>query len=330
MKREGGQAPKDTDPSADASPPSNNTDANKVAVGGDGVHEPDTLAGAVEGIFASFGDVASVLSSDDLGAYAVDLAVAGWEVFPCSGKLPAIPSPHPKGTDCRGECGLDGHGHLDATTDLDWIVARWREYPNANIGARVPQGRVVLDVDPRHGGHLTLATLEREHGKLPKTLSAYSGRGDGGRHLHWVAPVGDLTASRLGDGLDLKTRSGYVVMPPSIHPDSGKTYAWDEPASLIRAMPAWLVDLVTVAPRRPSPTFARPTSKGLDALVEYVSRLEVGNRNNGLHWACCRAVKEFTGAELDAALDALVAAAVQVGLDRREAERTAASARRTP
>jgi Bifunctional DNA primase/polymerase, N-terminal len=41
--------------------------------------------------------------------------------------------------------------------------------------------------------------------------------------------------------------TGYVVVPPSIHPDSGRPYAWIE--APIAQPPQWLVDLV----RQPTP-----------------------------------------------------------------------------
>src|SRR5690242_5997968 len=68
-------------------------------------------------------------------AAALRLADADWPIFPLNGKVL-----------------VGGHGHLDATTDRGQVTAWWTEYPDANIGGRVPEGRIVLDVDPRHEG----------------------------------------------------------------------------------------------------------------------------------------------------------------------------------
>ena len=69
----------------------------------------------------------------------------GYEVFPLRGKVPAIANPHPPGSyqreHCKGECGLDGHGVLDATTDVDRILAWWSARPAANIGDTRTAGR---------------------------------------------------------------------------------------------------------------------------------------------------------------------------------------------
>jgi Bifunctional DNA primase/polymerase, N-terminal len=251
--------------------------------------------------------------SADLGAAAVELAEAGWEVFPLRDKVPAI---------------AGGSGLLDATTDVGQVRAWWQCYRGANIGARVPENRVVLDVDPRADGHQSLARLEQTHRPLPPTLTAYSGRGDGGRHLHWLAPPGALTDVRLGTGLELKTRSGYVVMPPSLHPATGQPYTWAASLVPVRRMPFWLAEIVT-RPTMPARSRSRTTHGDGSALVRFVARQDERseNRNKGLFWACCRAAETLAGPALDAALDQLVAAAVATGLDQREADRTAQSAR---
>lgn len=178
---------------------------------------------------------ANVISTTDIGTHAVEYAIRNWPVFPLNGKIPAIP----------GHEG--GKGVLDATTDLDTVVAWWSgRYADRNIGLRVPEAIVVIDVDPRNGGLEALAEIETRQGPLPETLTTWSGRGDGGRHLYFRRPPGQLTATRLGDGIDVKTSSGYVVAAPSIHPDTGNRYIRvDAP---VAAPPAWLIHLLAKPP----------------------------------------------------------------------------------
>ncbi len=186
---------------------------------------------------------AEVIESDDIGAYAVELAVRGWPVLPLRGKVPAIPG---------------GRGVLDASSDVDQVRSWWSgRYAGANIGARVPASLVVLDVDPRNGGAETLDQLVAEHGPLPATLTVWSGRGDGGRHLYYRRPFTRLTTKAL-PGVDLKTGAGYVVVPPSLHPATRQPYRWAvrEPA----AMPRWLQRLLTPAPVPPPAPRARPVA----------------------------------------------------------------------
>ncbi len=135
------------------------------------------------------------MSADDLLAEAIEYARHNWPVFPLAGKVPAIPNPHPKGSaerlTCKGECGKQGHGLFDATTDVGLITGWWTgRYTRANIGIRVPPNMIVIDIDPRHGGDETLAKLQAEHGELPDTLTTISGRGDDGRHLYFRRPPG--------------------------------------------------------------------------------------------------------------------------------------------
>ena len=160
--------------------------------------------------------------------HALEGAAAGFEVFPLNGKAPAIPG---------------GRGCLDATTDPTAVRAMWTPRPHANIGVRVPVGQVVIDVDPRNGGDKGLELLEVIHGPLPATRTALSGRGDGGSHRYFLAPDGPVTSSRLPKGVDLKNRGGYVVAPPSLHPDTGQPYVWADVRDPV-AMPDWLAELL--------------------------------------------------------------------------------------
>jgi archaellum biogenesis ATPase FlaH len=173
----------------------------------------------------------------ELGNAAIEYAKVGFKVLPliaCSKKPVA------------------GHGSLDATSDLKTIAALWRKNPNCNIGLlpdEMQNGKrlAVLDVDPRNGGNKTLAALTAEYGELSDTLTAISGRGDGGTHHYYYVPE-DIARSgtdALGEGLDIKSSNGYVVAAPSIHPDTLKPYGWGGGADLvgIEAMVASIADM---------------------------------------------------------------------------------------
>ena len=237
---------------------------------------------------------------------ALELAAAGWEVLPLRGKVPATP-----------------HGVKDATRDELQIRAWWRN-GRQNVGARVPAALMVLDSDPRNGGSFeSLALLTGV--ALPETLTVRSGRGDGGEHRYFLHPGGRLTSRLLPAGIDLKTSSGYCVLPPSVHPETGGRYTWISPATVPQPLPTPMVALL----RTPTPRsrFRRQAGPGgAAALAHYVEALPEGRRNAGLFWAACRAVEEGLSTE---ALDLLEGAAVVAGLDPAEAQRTVASASRT-
>lgn len=239
---------------------------------------------------------------------ALELASAGWQVLPLRGKVP-----------------LTAHGVRDASADLDRVRAWWPPGAQHNIGARVPGGLVVLDIDPQNGG--TLDTLAAAAGdELPDTLTVHSGRGTGGRHLYFRHPGGRLTSTRLPEGIDVKTSTGYCVMPPSLHPATGQPYWWHDAAPA--RLPQLLEQLLRV-PTAPRPATTLPAGASLDAkaahLVEYVGRLPEGKRNAGLYWAACRAHDE---SQPPGTFDALEQAALGIGLPAAEVRATIASARR--
>ena len=242
--------------------------------------------GAVANLVAAFG---AVVEEGTLGMYAAELAVAGFEVFPLNGKLPAIGKAHERGDedgkDCHGRCGRDGHGFWDGTTAVDKVREWWTAHPKRNIGVHVPQGVLVLDVDPRHRGDATVAALEEHFGRLPDTLTTVTG--GGGLHLWFLHPGGDVSEPALaawakdhgggqladqGDkwlsGIDFKMHgAGYVVAPPSVHPESRRRYRWVDATAVPAELPRWLADLIrpveVVEPVRPPRPARLPASLAL-------------------------------------------------------------------
>lgn len=200
-------------------------------------------AAALKAAFDILGPGTHVRSTHDIALWAIEYALNGWAVFPLRGKVPAI-----KG----------GRGFLDATTDIDQIVAWWGEQcPGANIGIRPPEAVAVLDVD-EHGkgsGTATVKALTDAHGRLPETMTVKTG--GGGWHLYFRHPGGTISADRL-PGVDLKTNSGYLVAPPSIHP-SGNLYQRVGRQDVIADMPAWLVKVLR--PERKPATAAATSAR---------------------------------------------------------------------
>lgn len=242
--------------------------------------------------------------SDQLRNAALGYAAAGLPVLPLepSGKRP-----------------LGGNGKDHATTDRDTIAEWWSRWPHANVGVRPLAGLVVLDVDPRHGGADTIAELQQRHDILPPTLTAETG--SGGWHI-WLAYTGP-TRGRIADGVDVKTTTGYLVAPPSVH-ECGGTYRWVDQSPTAPA-PQWV--RVLLAPPMPTPgRLILARAGGHSGLVRSVARAQPGNRNAALHWAACRAWEAGGDA---AQLAELADAARSIGLGDGEIEATINSAGRT-
>jgi hypothetical protein len=209
------------------------------------------------------------------------------------------------------------NGKDDATGDVEQVRYWWGMWPDANIGIRPALGLVVLDIDPRNGGDAELAAIQKRHESFPPTLWVRTG--SGGDHL-WFTFDGP-TRGKIGEGIDIKTHSGYVVAPPSLH-GSGRRYELARGGPIAPA-PGFLRYLLKppLAAPRPATTGAAPPAVAA-GLLRVVQRAHEGNRNKSLFWAV------RTAAEKGVDPNPLVDAAVANGLSRREAERTAQSAAR--
>jgi hypothetical protein len=158
------------------------------------------------------------------------------------------PAKHPYGR-------LASNGLLSAATD-EAVIRNWfTNEPAANLGV-VTDNLVVLDIDPRHDGDSSLAELERDH-DFPPTWRTITG--GGGEHVIFRCPEGVTVNSsqaqsnpKLGPGIDIRARGGYIAAPPSRHL-SGRAYAWSvdhHPADTpIAEAPAWLVEALTADKR---------------------------------------------------------------------------------
>lgn len=132
-------------------------------------------------------------------------------------------------------------------------------------------------------GNATLAALEIEHGRLPRTAEVATG--GGGSHRFFRAPRG-LRSGVLGPGLDLKAGGGYVVVPPSRH-RSGQTYDWKDPlperVEELPEIPPWLVAGVAEQPSKAERQRASATPTDDRSFPRWLpERVTVGNRHRML------------------------------------------------
>lgn len=186
---------------------------------------------------------------------------------------------------------LTEHGVKDATTKLSQVAAWWGEYPDANVGIATgePSGFFVVDIDPRNRG-MRLDKETREYVFEEALAAEYDQRftllaevetrraqtGSGGLHLLFTLPEGRLRG-KLATGIDIKSTGGYIVAPPSVHPEGG-VYEWlndEDPAPA----PDWLLELIVVQTepeerrREPDPDDDRPGTR-FNALASWREILE--------------------------------------------------------
>lgn len=149
----------------------------------------------------------------------------------------------------------------DATTDPKTITTWWTTHPDYGIGIATGResGIWVLDVDVADDktGDDTLQSHEDGHTPLPDTYEVITG--SGGRHLYFAwddaQEVRNSASGRLGPGLDVRGEGGFVVAPPTIHPN-GQPYAVEASATdTVAPAPAWLMAMLRdVEPERSRPT----------------------------------------------------------------------------
>ena len=155
-----------------------------------------------------------VKSMKEWALYYADLGLA---VFPLAyrNKVPAI----------EGGCKA-------ATTEKSKIERWWNQNPRYNIGIATgnkSNGLVVidLDVDKNKGidGYEVLRDWQNKHGELPETWQSITGRG--GYHYFYKDTITHSNKVGLYEGVDIRGEGGYIVAPPSVHPN-GNTYEWEQ------------------------------------------------------------------------------------------------------
>jgi hypothetical protein len=175
-------------------------------------------------------------SPQPLGDAALALAAKGLRVFPCKE---------------RTKDPLIYAWPERATTDANMIRGWWRKDDfNIGIATGPGSGIWVLDLDG-DADAAWLRQVEQEHGALPPTVGVISGRGDGGfhRYFRWPKDKDKKIIHNIQDRddfPDVRGKGGYIIAPPSIHPISGREYAWsvEYSANTLADAPEWLVDLV--------------------------------------------------------------------------------------
>lgn len=160
--------------------------------------------------------------------YALAYAQRGWPVFPC---VPKSKTPATR------------HGFKDASTNPAKIREWWARDPFYNIAVAtgLVSGLFVFDVD------------FKEWRSIEEALSAFPAlpdaptveTGGGGFQYFWEYPQGStlsISGGKLGVGIDTRGEGGYVVVPPSVHPN-GRVYRWYEfEDAPLPPTPAWVIE----------------------------------------------------------------------------------------
>jgi len=123
----------------------------------------------------------------------------------------------------------------------------WDKNPNYNIGLNCGMSNLVaidIDVcDETPDAYEAWKELCQKHNINYDTIHNLTGRG--GHHFIYSAPNHKISCSQgaLAPGIDVKAQGGYVVIPPSIHPNN-KPYLWEESGTNLLDIPPPLVSLL--------------------------------------------------------------------------------------
>lgn len=158
--------------------------------------------------------------------FALKYAADGFAVFPVYEPLSANVCSCGK-AGCRGKHPRTINGVKDASTDPNIIKGWWTKWPKASIaiatGLKSKLG--VIDLDGPEG---------LESGRSLNLMSTVTALTGNGKQLFYRDENNRLsnTVKTFSAGVDTRGEGGYVVVPPSIHPN-GKKYSWMK-ASLSR------------------------------------------------------------------------------------------------
>lgn len=186
-----------------------------------------------------------------------------WPIIPLLGKVPAV----------RRWQSFEA-----SAADLGY----WFGTRRCNMGLRTGEsGYVVIDTDTAEAD-----AWVREH--LPETpMLALSGRGS--RHRYFRAPERREIRNRQGwngiQGLDIRGTGGYIVLPGSVHPDTGRLYEWltdiSRPSELPAFSPSWVPERTSVI-RDAVARVLEPLPR-LDQARAYLAKIEPAVSGSGGH-----------------------------------------------
>jgi hypothetical protein len=213
------------------------------------------------------------------------------------------------------------NGFKAASADPDKIREMFSSHPGALIG--VPTGAAsgidILDIDPRHGGHVWYAAHKD---KLPATR-IHRTRGGGLHRLFRHMDGLRNTAAKIAPGVDTRGQGGYCIWWPA----TGLEFQ-DYPPAGLPEWPLWLLPSLMSKPV-PPPPYRRDTINDhilvakVSGLARTLANSPEGSRNNVCNWAGFAMRPLVASGQVDAARVAytLARAATCAGLSFQEAER---------
>ena len=167
------------------------------------------------------------------------------------------------------------HAQPTADTVRNWWNGLYRNHGVGLVMGPQPSGVYLMAIDidthnPAADGWDALHDLEARHGDLPDTWRSITG--SGGAHILFASPDAvpvrnqQAGGNRIAPGIDVRGDGGQIVVAPTLHPVTGRPYAWEFAPwdAELATCPGWLLDLVrerVVVEANTSPTHTKPSTQ---------------------------------------------------------------------
>jgi len=144
-----------------------------------------------------------------------------------------------EGDDAKTSKNWQSHPHRLANADHGAAILGGRGLARNPVVALRASNLIGIDIDGEAGRLLCQRLVP---GGLPQTVTAQTGRADGGLHLHYrPLPGGVYNDAKIEFGETLKMSSdGYLVLPPARHGETGRRYSyleghapWERPIAIL-------------------------------------------------------------------------------------------------
>jgi hypothetical protein len=103
------------------------------------------------------------------------------------------------------------------------------EKAGRNVGVRLTETQLVIDVDPRNGGNESFEELCLDIGLNPTDYPCVT-TGSGGLHLYMTIPAGVLVVDTIEGypGVEFKSKGRQVLAAGCLHPETGNPYVFTD------------------------------------------------------------------------------------------------------
>jgi len=170
----------------------------------------------------------------------------------------------------------------DTAPTVSQLKGWWQNWPDANIALVVGRGVVVVDLDGPQAQELLHEAGIVMPGGAPRV------RTGNGQHVYLRLPQGRTARNRAGflstvangvkSQVDLRADGGYVLAPPSIHPN-GSAYEWLVPMKPLAEIPL-VPDSLLALKVQPPPQQQGETMAGPGWIAQALRGVAEGSRDS--------------------------------------------------